>query len=111
MWLQHRRMRFSWSIGSHAVAAVLRSRIIGIWALLPWRIPLHRPPPVVAASGGFAEFKRSNAGGSAVWLTTSEGDRFYYAHLDAWEGATSSTVVGRLIPPALGASAVRTLPD
>ena len=56
-----------------------------------------RGTPVVAALTGFAEFKRSNAGGNAVWLTTPDGDKFYYAHLDAWEGASRDVSMGEVI--------------
>jgi murein DD-endopeptidase MepM/ murein hydrolase activator NlpD len=56
-----------------------------------------RGMPVVAALSGFAEFKRSNAGGSAVWLTTFDGDKFYYAHLDAWEGSSRDVSIGEVI--------------
>ena len=51
----------------------------------------------MAALGGFAEFKRSSAGGNAVWLTTSDGDKFYYAHLDAWEGESREVSTGEII--------------
>ena len=56
-----------------------------------------RGTPVVAALNGFAEFKGSSAGGNAVWLTTSDGDKFYYAHLDAWEGESRDVSIGEII--------------
>ena len=56
-----------------------------------------RGTQVVAALGGFAEFKRSNAGGNAVWLTTPDGNKFYYAHLDAWEGQSRDVAGGEII--------------
>jgi murein DD-endopeptidase MepM/ murein hydrolase activator NlpD len=46
----------------------------------------ERGTPVLAVRSGAAEFKRSSLGGNAVWLVTATGERFYYAHLDAWEG-------------------------
>lgn len=49
-------------------------------------MPARRGTPVVAVRAGYAEFKVSSAGGNAIWLTTVDGDKFYYAHLDAWEG-------------------------
>jgi len=56
-----------------------------------------RGTPIVAALGGFAEFKRSRAGGNAVWLTTPDGDKFYYAHLEDWEGVSRDVSVGEVI--------------
>ncbi len=54
--------------------------------------------PVAAASAGFAEFKVSNSGGNAIWLATVDGDKFYYAHLDGWEGrsrdVSSDEIIG-----------------
>ena len=47
-----------------------------------------RGTPVLAVVDGDAGFKRSNLGGNAIWLTTATGERFYYAHLDAWEGTS-----------------------
>lgn len=56
-----------------------------------------RGTPIVAALGGFAEFKRSRAGGNAVWLTTPNGHKFYYAHLDSWEGSSRDVSAGEVI--------------
>ena len=53
--------------------------------------------PIAAASAGFAEFKVSNAGGNAIWLTTVDGDKFYYAHLDSWEGSSRDVSAGEII--------------
>lgn len=47
-----------------------------------------RGSAVIAAAAGFAEFTTSGAGGNAIWLTTPNGDKFYYAHLDDWEGSS-----------------------
>ncbi len=49
-------------------------------------IAAGRGTPVVAALAGFAEFKNTSAGGKSIWLTTPSGDKFFYAHLDGWEG-------------------------
>lgn len=57
----------------------------------------ERGTPVVAALAGFAEFKNTAAGGKSVWLTTPDGDKFFYAHLDAWEGASRDVVRGETI--------------
>ena len=56
-----------------------------------------RGTPVLAVRGGVAEFKRSNLGGNAIWLVTPSGERFYYAHLDAWEGSSRSVAAGDVI--------------
>ena len=47
-----------------------------------------RGTPVVATLAGLAEFKNTSAGGRSVWLTTPDGDKFFYAHLDRWEGVS-----------------------
>jgi murein DD-endopeptidase MepM/ murein hydrolase activator NlpD len=57
----------------------------------------ERGTPVLAARDGDAEFKRSNNGGNAIWLVTGLGERFYYAHLDAWEGTSRTVVAGEVI--------------
>jgi murein DD-endopeptidase MepM/ murein hydrolase activator NlpD len=56
-----------------------------------------RGTPVMAVRDGHAEFKRSNRGGNAIWLTTAGGERFYYAHLDAWEGESREVMAGEVI--------------
>ncbi len=56
-----------------------------------------RGTPVVAVRAGDAEFKRSNLGGNAIWLTASSGERFYYAHLDGWEGKSRPVRAGEVI--------------
>lgn len=57
----------------------------------------ERGTPIVAVRDGYAQFKNSGLGGRAVWLTTDDGDKFYYAHLDAWEGENRDVVAGELI--------------
>lgn len=56
-----------------------------------------RGTPVVAVRDGAAEFKRSNLGGNAIWLIAATGERFYYAHLDAWEGESRHVSAGDVI--------------
>lgn len=56
-----------------------------------------RGTPILAARSGFAEFKVSGAGGNAIWLTAPNGDKFYYAHLDAWEGTSREVRRGDVI--------------
>lgn len=57
----------------------------------------ERGTPIVAVRSGEAQFKQSNLGGSAVWLTTATGDRYYYAHLDRFQGSSRSVVRGEVI--------------
>lgn len=56
-----------------------------------------RGTPVVAVRDGRAQFKSNRLGGKAVWLTTENGDRFYYAHLDGFSGASRQVEAGELI--------------
>jgi murein DD-endopeptidase MepM/ murein hydrolase activator NlpD len=44
-----------------------------------------------------AEFKNTGAGGKSVWLTTADGDKFFYAHLDQWEGESRDVDLGEVI--------------
>ena len=53
--------------------------------------------PVLAVRDGSAHFKDSRLGGRSIWLTTDDGDRFFYAHLDAWEGSGRDVVAGEVI--------------
>lgn len=56
-----------------------------------------RGTPILAVRDGFAQFKTNSLGGRAIWLTAPNGDRFYYAHLDAWEGDSRDVRAGDLI--------------
>ena len=56
-----------------------------------------RGTPVIAVRDGQAEFKRSNLGGNAIWLVSASGERFYYAHLDRWEGTSRNVAAGDVI--------------
>lgn len=56
-----------------------------------------RGTPVLAVRAGEAEFKRSNLGGNAIWLVAPSGERYYYAHLDAWEGFSRAVAAGEVI--------------
>ncbi len=56
-----------------------------------------RGAPVVAVTDGDALFKRNGLGGNVVWLTSTVGDRFYYAHLDAFAGESRSVQAGDVI--------------
>lgn len=57
----------------------------------------ERGTPVIAALAGFAEFKNTGAGGTSIWLTTPGGDKFFYAHLDAWEGESRDVAQGEVV--------------
>lgn len=54
----------------------------------------ERGTPVVAVRDGEAHFKSNRLGGRAIWLTAPNGDKFYYAHLDAWEGESRTVTAG-----------------
>ena len=56
-----------------------------------------RGTPIVAVRDGFAQFKNNRLGGRAIWLTAENGDKFYYAHLDDWEGESRVVEAGELI--------------
>ncbi len=56
-----------------------------------------RGEPIVAVQAGEATFKRSRLGGNAVWLTTETGNKFYYAHLDSFEGSSRTVAAGEVI--------------
>lgn len=57
----------------------------------------ERGTPVVAVGDGDAVFKQNRLGGNAVWLTAANGDKFYYAHLDAFAGESRTVQAGELI--------------
>lgn len=56
-----------------------------------------RGSPNVAVGDGVAEQRRGGKGGNAVWLTTDDGQRYYYAHLDRFEGADRRVRRGEVI--------------
>lgn len=56
-----------------------------------------RGTPIVAAQTGEINFKRNRLGGNAAWLTTSLGNKFYYAHLDRFEGDSRDVREGEVI--------------
>lgn len=53
--------------------------------------------PLVAVVGGAATMKTNALGGNVVWLTGDDGNKYYYAHLSAWEGGTRSVSAGEVI--------------
>ena len=53
--------------------------------------------PLVAVKSGSVLFKTNALGGNAVWLTSNDGDSYYYAHLSSWEGSSRSVSQGEVI--------------
>ena len=46
---------------------------------------------------GSVNFKHNNLGGLSVWLSGSDGNSYYYAHLDSFEGSSRSVSQGETI--------------
>jgi murein DD-endopeptidase MepM/ murein hydrolase activator NlpD len=55
-----------------------------------------RGTPLVAVVAGVATAKTNQLGGNTVYLTGSDGHRYYYAHLDSW-GTLGSVSAGTVI--------------
>lgn len=53
--------------------------------------------PLVAVVSGDVRFKHNSLGGNSVWLSGSNGDAYYYAHLSAYEGSSRSVSQGEVI--------------
>ncbi|HEY3485272.1 MAG TPA: peptidoglycan DD-metalloendopeptidase family protein, partial [Ilumatobacteraceae bacterium] len=53
--------------------------------------------PLVAVVSGSVQFKTNRLGGNAIWLAGSDGNRYYYAHLSAWEGSSRGVSRGEVI--------------
>lgn len=53
--------------------------------------------PLAAVVSGYAEFKTNALGGNAVGLKGSNGNYYYYAHLDRWEGGSRNVTRGEII--------------
>jgi murein DD-endopeptidase MepM/ murein hydrolase activator NlpD len=56
-----------------------------------------RGTPVVAAQSGDINFKQNRLGGNAAWLNSSNGNTFYYAHLDSFEGESRFVLQGEVV--------------
>ena len=52
---------------------------------------------VYAAASGSVFFKQTSLGGNSVWLTSNSGDKYFYAHLDSFEGSSRGVSRGELI--------------
>ncbi len=53
--------------------------------------------PLVAVVSGSVLFKTNSLGGNAIWLTGSDGHKYYYAHLSSWEGSSRGVSAGETI--------------
>jgi septal ring factor EnvC (AmiA/AmiB activator) len=56
-----------------------------------------RGSPLVAVVGGSISQSTSNLGGNQVWLHGSDGNTYFYAHLDSYVGGSRSVALGELI--------------
>jgi len=53
--------------------------------------------PLVAVVSGSVQFKQNSLGGNAVWLSGSDGNKYYYAHLSRSEGSSRGVSQGEVI--------------
>jgi murein DD-endopeptidase MepM/ murein hydrolase activator NlpD len=53
--------------------------------------------PLVAVVSGSVNFKQTPLGGNSIWLTGNDGNRYFYAHLSAFEGSSRSVSQGEVI--------------
>ena len=53
--------------------------------------------PLVAVVAGDATMRTNVLGGNIVSLMGVDGNRYYYAHLSAWEGSSRSVSAGEVI--------------
>ena len=53
--------------------------------------------PLVAVVSGSVTMKTNALGGNTIWLSGSDGARYYYAHLSSWEGSSRSVSAGEVI--------------
>jgi murein DD-endopeptidase MepM/ murein hydrolase activator NlpD len=53
--------------------------------------------PLVAVVSGSVNFKQTNLGGNSVWLSGNYGNRYFYAHLSAFEGSSRGVSQGEVI--------------
>jgi len=56
-----------------------------------------RGTPIVAAQSGDVNFKQNRLGGNAAWLYSPNGNKFYYAHFDSFEGDSRFVLQGEVI--------------
>jgi peptidoglycan LD-endopeptidase LytH len=53
--------------------------------------------PIVAVVSGSVQFKQTSLGGNSVWLSGSDGNRYFYAHLNGFAGSSRSVSPGEVI--------------
>jgi murein DD-endopeptidase MepM/ murein hydrolase activator NlpD len=53
--------------------------------------------PLVAVVSGSVNFKQTRLGGNSIWLSGSDGNRYFYAHLSAFAGSSRSVSQGEVI--------------
>ena len=53
--------------------------------------------PLVAVVSGTANFKQTPLGDNSVWLSGNDGNRYFYAHLSAFEGSSRAVSQGEVI--------------
>ena len=53
--------------------------------------------PEVAVVSGSVSMEQNALGGNAIWLTGSDGNKYYYAHLSSFEGGSRSVGAGEVI--------------
>ena len=56
-----------------------------------------RGTPLVAVVSGSVQFKQTSLGGNSVWLSGDNGTRYFYAHLNGFEGSSRSVSRGEVI--------------
>lgn len=53
--------------------------------------------PLYAVTSGTVQFKQTRLGGNSAWVNGNNGNRYFYAHLDSFEGSSRSVSAGELI--------------
>jgi murein DD-endopeptidase MepM/ murein hydrolase activator NlpD len=53
--------------------------------------------PLVAVVSGSANFKQTPLGGNSIWLSGNDGNRYFYAHLNSFEGSSRSVSQGEVV--------------
>ena len=53
--------------------------------------------PLIAVVSGSVLFKQTSLGGSSVWLSGTNGTKYFYAHLSGFAGSSRSVSQGEVI--------------